>query len=89
MKPRLYLETTVPSYLTSRPSRDLIVAGRHQVTRDWWDKRRGDFQIYISQFVLDEVSAGDPAAARERLKILHSLPLRDITSGSRNWHPES
>jgi hypothetical protein len=79
MRPRLYLETTIPSYLTSRPSRDLIVAGHQQVTRDWWDKRRGDFQIYISQFVLDEVSAGDPAAARERLKILHSLPLLDIT----------
>lgn len=60
MKPRLYLETTIPSYLTSRPSRDLIVAGHQQVIRDWWDKRRGDFQIYISQFVLDEVSAGTP-----------------------------
>ncbi len=79
MKPRLYLETTIPSYLASRPSRDLIIAGHQQVTRDWWGRRRGDFQIYISQFVLDEVSAGDPAAARERLKILHSLPLLDIT----------
>ena len=79
MKPRLYLETTVPSYLTSRPSRDLIVADHQLVTRDWWDKRRGDFQIYISQSVLDEVSAGDPAAARQPRKILNSLPLLDIT----------
>ena len=53
MKSRLYLETTIPSYLTSRPSRDLIIAGHQQVTRDWWEKRRGDFQIYISQLVLD------------------------------------
>ena len=56
----------------------MIIAGHQQVTRDWWERRRGDFQIYISQFVLDEVSAGDPAAARERLKVLHSLPLLDI-----------
>jgi hypothetical protein len=51
MKPRLDLETTIPSYLTSWPSRDLIVAAHQQVTRDWWDLRRADFQIYISQFV--------------------------------------
>ena len=80
MKPRLYLETTIPSYLTSRPSGDLIIAGHQQVTRDWWEKRHSDFQIYISQLVVDEVGAGDPAAARERLKVLQSLPLLDITS---------
>jgi hypothetical protein len=79
MKPRLYLETTVPSYLTSRPSRDLIIAAHQQITRDWWEKRRGDFEIYISQFVLDEAGAGDPSAARERLKALRSLSLLDIT----------
>ena len=75
----MYLETTIPSYLTSRPSRDLIIAGHQQVTRDWWENRRGDFEIYISQLVLDEAAAGDPAAARERLKLLRPLPMLDIT----------
>ena len=79
MKPRLYLETTIPSYLTSRPSRDLIIAGHQQVTREWWEKRRITFQLYISQLVLDEASAGDTAAALERLKALQDLPLLDIT----------
>jgi hypothetical protein len=79
MKSRLYLETTIPSYLTSRPSRDLIVAGRQQITRDWWDERRGAFQLYISQLVIDEVGAEDPAAARDRLRVLQDLPLLDIT----------
>ena len=79
MKSRLYLETTIPSYLTSRPSRDLIIAGHQQVTREWWEKRRGAFQLYVSQLVIDEASAGDPAAARERLKVLQDLPLLDIT----------
>ena len=80
MKSRVYLETTIPSYLTSRPSRDLIIAGHQQTTRDWWEKRRRDFQVYISQLVLDEAGAGDPVSARERLKVLQSLPLLDITS---------
>ncbi|MGA3239369.1 MAG: type II toxin-antitoxin system VapC family toxin [Bryobacteraceae bacterium] len=79
MKPRLYLETTVPSYLTSRPSRDLIVAGHQQITREWREKRTGAFQIYISQLVIDEASAGDPAAAHEWLKAIQDLPLLDIT----------
>src|ERR1700691_2362130 len=79
VKSRLYLETTIPSYLTSRSSRDLIIAGHQQVTREWWEKRREKFQLYLSQLVIDEVSAGDPAAARERLKLLRGLPLLDIT----------
>ena len=79
MKSRLYLETTIPSYLTSRPSRDLIIAGHQEITREWWEKRRNKFQLYISQLVVDEASAGDPVAARERLKVLQDLPLLDIT----------
>jgi len=74
MKPRLYLETTIPSYLVSRPSRDLIIAAHQQATREWWDKRRSKFQLYISQLVLDEAGAGDPTAARERLRVLQELP---------------
>jgi len=79
VKSRLYLETTIPSYLTSRPSRDLIIAGHQQVTREWWERRSDAFQVYLSQLVIDEVSAGDATAARERLKLLRDLPLLDIT----------
>jgi hypothetical protein len=78
MKPRVYLETTIPSCLTSRPSRDLIIAGHQQVTKEWWENRDA-FQLYISQLVVDEAAAGDPVAARERLKALQGLPLLDIT----------
>ena len=79
MKSRLYLETTIPSYLTSRPSRDLIIAGHQEVTREWWEKRRETFQLYISQLVVDEAGAGDPVAALKRLKVLQGLSLLDIT----------
>jgi hypothetical protein len=79
MKARLYLETTIPSYLTSRPSRDLIIAGHQETTREWWEERRGAFQLFISQLVVDEASAGDPVAARKRLRALRDLPLLDLT----------
>ena len=78
MNPTLYLETTVPSYLTTWPSRDLIRAGHQQITKEWWQKRRAAFDIYISQFVLDEAAAGDAVAARERLIALQELPLLDL-----------
>ncbi len=77
MKQRVYLETTVPSYLTAWPSRDLIVCSHQQVTREWWQLRQHDFELYVSQYVIDEVSAGDPEAARQRLEVLADLPLLD------------
>jgi predicted nucleic acid-binding protein len=80
MKPKLYLETTVPSYLSAWPSRDLIRAGHQQITREWWETRRADFDIYISQLVLDEAGAGDAQAARDRLEVLQTLPLLDLTA---------
>jgi len=80
MKPKLYLETTIPSYLTSRPSRDLIIAGHQQITKEWWSHRKDKFDIYLSQFVIDEVRAGDAEAARDRLMAIKSFPLLDITS---------
>jgi len=79
VKPKLYLETTIPSYLTARPSRDLIIAASQQITKDWWEKRRGRFEIFISEFVIKEISAGDSLAAKERLAILQGIPLLDAT----------
>ena len=79
MKPRVYLETTIPSYLTAWPSRDLVRAAHQQITRDWWDRRRAEFELYISQAVLRERRAGDATAAAERLKILQDLPLLEQT----------
>ena len=77
MKPRVYLETTIPSYLTAWVSRDLVTAGHQQTTREWWDARRKDFDFFVSQFVIDEAGAGDPDAARRRLEMLVNVPLLD------------
>ena len=80
MKPRLYLETTIPSYLVSKPSRDLVTAAHQQITHQWWETRLTDFEVYISQFVMDEAGAGDAAVAAKRLALLGSFPLLDATA---------
>ena len=66
MKPKVYLETTIPSYLASRPSRDVIVAGHQKLTHEWWNNRRKSFQLYVSQFVLEEISLGDKELVEKR-----------------------
>jgi len=78
MKPKLYLETSIVSYLTARPSHDLIRAAHQQVTRDWWETR-SSFDLYISQFVLDEAKAGDAEAAERRLSVLREPLLLEAT----------
>jgi len=80
MKPKLYMETTIPSYLTARLSRDLIVAGHQQLTLEWWEKRRDEFDIYISQFVIDEISVGDPEAVQRRLNVISAFPILDVNN---------
>lgn len=77
--PKLYLETTIPSYLTAWPSGSAVIAGHQQTTREWWVNCRERFDLHISQFVLDEASLGDPEAARQRLNVIEGLPKLDIT----------
>lgn len=79
MKPRVYLETTIPSYLTAWPSRDLVRAAHQQTTCEWWDQCRGAFELFISQLVLRECQAGDPDEAAQRLEVLRDLPLLELT----------
>lgn len=79
MKPKVYLETTIPSLLTAWPSRDLIIAADQQTTRDWWENRRRDFELFVSPEVLGEASQGDPEAARLRLETIATLPVLAAT----------
>lgn len=79
MKPVVYLETSIISYLAARPSRDLITAGRQQVTHQWWERRAGDFERVVSELVHLECAAGDREAASRRGSILRGLPTLDVT----------
>lgn len=78
----LYVETSVISYLTARPSRDLITAARQQVTHEWWARRRSHFTLYLSQVVLGEAAAGDPAAAAERLARVGGISLLNVSDAA-------
>jgi hypothetical protein len=81
--PTVYLETTIPSYLAARPSRDLIIAAHQQITHEWWREARHHFDLYISEAVLLEIRAGDPDAAARRLAIVDELPILALTEDVR------
>lgn len=76
----VYVETTVFSYLAARPSRDLRVAAHQQITAEWWDSRRHEFELFISQLVVEEASAGDPDAASRRGAYLEDLNLLELSA---------
>jgi len=82
MKKPLYLETTVISYLAARPSVDLVVAGHQLITRWWWDAHRPDFDLCVSEAVIEECAAGDPEAAARRLEFLAGIPVLEPTNDS-------
>lgn len=75
MKPRVYIETTVVSYVAARPSRDVAKAARQEVSRVWWREAANRFDLVVSDLVREEAAAGDPAAARTRLELLAPLPV--------------
>lgn len=74
MKPKIYIETSIVSYLTALPSRSIVTAARQQITRDWWKTRRGKFDLYVSEFVIGEAGDGNATAAARRLQALEGIP---------------
>ncbi len=73
MKKKLvYVESSVISYLTSRPSRDIVRLGKQRLTAEWWE-RREEWELCISPTVLEEVSAGDSLAAEKRVAIAKTM----------------
>ncbi len=78
MNLKIYVETSIVSYLTARPSRDLIISAHQQITLEWWENRRANFDLYASQFAVQESSAGDAAMARKRLNALDGITLLSV-----------
>ncbi|GCL35452.1 type II toxin-antitoxin system VapC family toxin [Cronbergia sp. UHCC 0137] len=74
----LYLDTSVIGYLTIRPSTNLITASNSVITQNWWDTRRQNFTLYISEVVLEELARGDQEIATKRLELISELPLLAI-----------
>jgi hypothetical protein len=72
---RIYIESTIPSYVVARPARDLLQAARQQLTRDWWDFKREQHELFTSQVVIDEIAYGEKQMAQRRLAIMQAIPL--------------
>ena len=79
MKSKVYLETTIISYLTARPTRDLITAAHQHITQQWWNTQRTRFDLFVAPPVMQEAQAGDPEAAARRLAVLQGIPLLTLS----------
>ncbi len=90
MKPRLYIESSVISYYTARPSRDLIAAGHQQITQQWWSQQLSRYEPYISEVVREEITRGDPTAVESRLQAVQGFArlvvTPDITRLARKYY---
>ena len=76
---RIYIESTIPSYVVARPARDLLQAARQQLTKDWWDLERVKHELFASQVVLDEIAFGEKTMAQLRQETLQTVPLLQVT----------
>ncbi len=79
MEQKVYLETSIVSYYVARPSRDLVIAARQEITHEIWPVLQDNFDIYISALVIQETSRGDKEAAKKRLDAVSHIPVLEIT----------
>lgn len=84
IKPIVYIESSVISYLASRPSRDVVVAGRQAITHDWWENQRQRFELRVSAIVEEEVSRGNSSAALNRLNLIEDIPRLSLSDEATN-----
>ncbi|MEN6577881.1 MAG: type II toxin-antitoxin system VapC family toxin [Phycisphaerales bacterium] len=84
MRPSVYIETSVISYLTAQASRDLIVAAHQQLTVEWWEKALPAFEPFVSPVVLEEIARGDPDAAKRRMKAVAVFEVLGVVAEIRD-----
>jgi predicted nucleic acid-binding protein len=75
----VYVETSVISYLTARPSNDLRATANQNTTAEWWEARRPNYRVFVSDLVILEASKGHPEAAQRRLVAIADLPLLQVS----------
>lgn len=79
IKPKVYIETTVVSYLVARSSTDAILDARQQVTRQFWENHSDTFEFIVSDIVITEIRQGNEMAAQRRIDALAGLTVLDLT----------
>ncbi len=88
MKPTIYIETSIISYLTSLPGKDAITAGHKSTTIEWWDFRRQDFHLFASELVIQEASLDNPVMAAKRLAVLKDMQILTVRQTARELAKE-
>jgi len=78
MKPTVYIETSVVSYLTAQVSRDLVVAAHQELTVEWWEQSLPKFEPFVSPVVLEEIAKGDPDAAKKRMQAVSAFRVLEV-----------
>lgn len=81
-KKSVYIETTIPSYLTAWRSSELVMAANQEATRNWWETVRPQYDLFISDIVTEEAGGGDSEAAGRRLIAINGLPELDVSKES-------
>ena len=71
----VYIETTIPSYLVSEPSRDVIIIGHQQLTKSWWENEKHKYELFISEIVIEEITRGDSRYSKQRLEIIKNAKM--------------
>lgn len=82
MASSVYVETSVISYYTARPSRDIVIAARQTLTQEWWEDARAKFDLYVSALVVEEAKAGGAEAAERPLAAISGLPILEINDAA-------
>jgi hypothetical protein len=80
---KIYIETSLISILVARPSRDLIMTARQQITIEWWDKERPNHELFTSEVVMQEAQRGDPTEIAKRMAALANLILLDVPDSAK------
>jgi hypothetical protein len=75
----LYLETTVPIYFVARPSSDVLISSHQRITREWWNAKFSRYRVFVSETVYDEITGGDPVAAKRRLAAIQGIPILEVS----------
>lgn len=83
LKPTVYIETSVISYLTARASSDIRVAAHQHITLDWWENRRENFALYVSELVIVEAARGNEQAALMRLAAIQEATELSVTEDAK------
>jgi predicted nucleic acid-binding protein len=70
----VYIETSIVSYLTALPARDLLAAAWQSATSQWWENRRAEYELFTSKLVVEEAAQGHPEPSARRLAALSDIP---------------